>query len=613
MPVQPAFLTLNRHKTYYFRIVVPKPLRTAFSLQREIRRSLKTDSARLALKRARQYAARFEAAFDRVLAVAGKDDYLPTDEDFALYLREIELAEHGGWACDQPQPAEKFSSALSDDEWHIVDTQQRWSAVAEVLTGNAKRDIPESQRRLAEQLFEAGKGIPSVRFRKLLPKLLDDQILLHNRLGAAEALPPRAPLAPVAPGPTLFELWEQHREMEQRLNKKKSVSAQKDEHGHACRLNILSGNKPFGLLTLDEINQIYSTIKQIKTVRGMKIPSPTSPIDSILAKPGEERLSGATVEKIMIRLGVLHNFAYRKGLTEIDPLKPEKPAISKKIARTIEEQLAELHPFSKSELNLIFSGYIYSDCQMGAIELVFPYQFWLPLLGIFTGSRLNEICQLDVEDIAQETETGIWFASITDDDEDKPLPKALKNQSSRRFVPLHEELINAGFLDFLNKARDEGREKLFSDGLTYNPTKGWGGNATTFFTRMPSKSTPQGGYFFNLGIRKRLKNGRPDNKKFHSFRHTFIDLLRNTGAEARYLLETFTGHAKKGRSQTDDYGLGIYLKNKHAALHTVKFPAILSGIKYSDFESRLGMTLRMSVERHRQKHGLNQREVIATQ
>lgn len=96
MPTQPAFLTQNRHGTYYFRIVIPKPLRAAFGLQREIRRTLKTDSARLALRRARQYAARFEAAFDKVLAVAEQDDYEPTDEDYELYLSEIEKAEAPG-------------------------------------------------------------------------------------------------------------------------------------------------------------------------------------------------------------------------------------------------------------------------------------------------------------------------------------------------------------------------------------------------------------------------------------------------------------------------------------------------------------------------------------
>jgi hypothetical protein len=98
-----------------------------------------------------------------------------------------------------------------------------------------------------------------------------------------------------------------------------------------------------------------------------------------------------------------------------------------------------------------------------------------------------------------------------------------------QFTTLSSELA---LISFVEQARAESREKLFSDGLTYNASKGRDGNATTFFTRMPSLSTPQGGYFFNLGIRKRLENGRPDNKKFHSFRHTFIELLRNTRDDA---------------------------------------------------------------------------------
>jgi len=57
MPTNPSYLTVDRHGTDYFRLVVPKPLRSAFGSQREIRRSLKTDSQRLALCRARQYAA----------------------------------------------------------------------------------------------------------------------------------------------------------------------------------------------------------------------------------------------------------------------------------------------------------------------------------------------------------------------------------------------------------------------------------------------------------------------------------------------------------------------------------------------------------------------------
>lgn len=614
MPTQPAFLTLNRHGTYYFRVVIPKPLRSAFGLQREIRRSLKTDSLRLALRRARQYAARFDAAFDRVLAVVDQDDYEPTDEDYELFNQQLNQASQAElWGSHSNNPVETapaHRSIFTDEEWREAEEQQRRGDIAKALTGHAKRPIPENQQELAERLYTSGLNLPRPQFLKMLPKLIEG-LVLQQFSGLTQTISAQASATaqaePQPDGPTLFELWELQRETEKRLNKKKSVSAHNDEHGHACRLSILSGNKPFSSLTLEEIDQLYLRASQVKTLRGAKIPAPDSPIDSILAKPGEERLSGATVEKMIVRLGVLHKFAYKKGYTTVDPTRTDKPFTPKKASRAT-RTIDEADSFSSSDLKAIFSGYIYAGTDTGAIDLVFPYHFWLPLFGLFTGGRLNEICQLDLEDITQEAETGIWYIRITDDPEDKPRSKSLKNQSSHRLLPIHDELIRAGFLYFVEQARNEGREKLFSDGLTYNASKGWGGNATTFFTRMPSASTKQGGYFFNQGIRKRLASGRPDNKKFHSFRHTFIDLLTNTGGDAESLLVTFSGHAKKGKTGADGYGVGVYIKKKHKALHSVEFPADLSRITYADFTDRLGDKLVTSIAAHRRKHGLNQVE-----
>ncbi|RJG12598.1 site-specific integrase [Pseudomonas cavernicola] len=603
MPAQPAFLTLNRHGTYYFRVVIPKPLRSAFGLQREIRRSLKTDSLRLALRRARQYAARFETAFDKVLGVVDQNDYEPTDEDYELFMEEIEQAGRGeplgAWSSSPAEPEQKASSALTDEEWQKIDQQQRWSAIAEVLTGNAKRSIPEDRKALADQLFKAGNGIPVPRLRKLLPSLLDE--LVRQRLGspgATVAAPAQgtAPSASQPPGPTLYELWLLLRESDKRLNRKKSPSAHTDEQGHARRLTILSGNRPFGSLSLDDINQLYLLTQQVKALPGKNIPPPDSPIESVLASPRDDLISGPTIQKMIIRLRVLHKFAYAKGYTHIDPAKTEAPSVSSETGRIAPKD----RPFSKEELHAIFSGYLYTGTDSGSANLVFPYQFWLPLLGLFTGGRLNELCQLETTDIAQEADTEIWFAQLVEEGS-----KSLKNNHSSRFIPIHNELIKIGFLDFVAQAQREGRKNLFSDGLTYQKIKGWGGIATTFFTRMPSPSTKYGGYFHSIGIRKRLPDGKPDGKKFHAFRHTFIDLLRNTSDEALPLITVLTGHAAKNKNQSDDYGSGFWLSTLHRALHTVKFPIDLSGITYADFEARLGHILKPCIQEHRDRHGLN--------
>jgi hypothetical protein len=71
--------------------------------------------------------------------------------------------------------------------------------------------------------------------------------------------------------------------------------------------------------------------------------------------------------------------------------------------------------------------------------------FWLPLLGLFHGNRLEEFAQLRREDVRQEA--GVPYIRISDED-----GRQLKNEQSRRDVPLHPELIRLGFLDYVAEA-----------------------------------------------------------------------------------------------------------------------------------------------------------------
>jgi len=615
MPAQPAYITQNRHGTYYFRIVVPRPLRSALGLQREIRRSLKTDSQRLALRRARQYAARYEAAFDKVLTVLEQDHCELTDEEVERYAEEIKQSvkaeAYGLWSSPPAEPERLVESSLTDAEWQALDEQQRLSIIATALTGSSKRNIPEPQQALAKQLYIAGRSLPTPKFRQLLPKLIDELTLqqLQSTSEAREVVAPAlaVPSTPQQACPTLYELWGQHWEKLSKLArgaKQKAERTKEDEHGHACRLNILSGNKPINLLTLDDFNRIYLQLFDICTSRGKKLPSPDSPPDSILAREGQTRISSRTVEKLSVRLNVLHTFAHDKGLTLISPRITERPLIDHNPPGT----KPEVKAFTSSDLAAIFSGYLYTGTDIGESKKLFPYQFWLPLLGLYTGGRLNELCQIDTKDISQDRDSGIWTIDIMDDPDDKPHSKSLKNTPSRRIMPVHSELVRMGFLEFVDHARSEGRLKLFSDGLTYNPKKGWGGIASTFYCRFPSPSTPSGGYFFNQGIRTRDADGKTDSKNFHSFRHTFTDLARAAGPEAYMIAPDLTGHSRGKEGQFAKYGNGFALERKKAVLESLPLPVCLSTISYADFESRLGHKLVEDITSHRAKFGLNQSE-----
>jgi hypothetical protein len=62
----PDFMCKNRHGIYYARFVIPKSLRQHFDDRKEIRRSLGTDSRKLAIKKARAFRVLFENIIDRL-------------------------------------------------------------------------------------------------------------------------------------------------------------------------------------------------------------------------------------------------------------------------------------------------------------------------------------------------------------------------------------------------------------------------------------------------------------------------------------------------------------------------------------------------------------------
>lgn len=63
-----AYMCKNRHGTFYARFIIPKHLQSHFENKKEIRRSLQTDSRKLATKRARVYRVQFESIVDQLMS-----------------------------------------------------------------------------------------------------------------------------------------------------------------------------------------------------------------------------------------------------------------------------------------------------------------------------------------------------------------------------------------------------------------------------------------------------------------------------------------------------------------------------------------------------------------
>ena len=127
--------------------------------------------------------------------------------------------------------------------------------------------------------------------------------------------------------------------------------------------------------------------------------------------------------------------------------------------------------------------------------------------------------------------------------EEDRLDKRLKNLSSRRIVPIHQTLLELGFVDFLNLIKKKPlttdgkkRKRLFEE-LPYKE-----GLYSRNISRFLNTS-----YLNRIGV-KTKKNG------FHSLRHTVVDHLKQKGVEPHYINELM-GHSQ-GNIDLDRYGKG---------------------------------------------------------
>lgn len=150
-------------------------------------------------------------------------------------------------------------------------------------------------------------------------------------------------------------------------------------------------------------------------------------------------------------------------------------------------------------------------------------KFWLPLIAVFSGARQEEICQLHVEDIRQAE--GVWVFDINQ----KP-PRKLKNKSAVRLVPVHDELLRLGLLDYIEERKRAGDSRLFPNLQPGGADGRLGHGYTKWFTR----------------YRRDVKVYEPG-RDFHSFRHSASTFLHQGGASDS-LVDRLTGHTTPGET-----------------------------------------------------------------
>lgn len=187
-------------------------------------------------------------------------------------------------------------------------------------------------------------------------------------------------------------------------------------------------------------------------------------------------------------------------------------------------------PFSTQQLQILFSSPVYTGCKSKGRRtekggnIIKDSLYWLPILSLFSGARMQELCQLRFEDIIEIDKIPCF--KISDEEYDQ----STKSSSSIRTIPIHKQVIELGFLDYVKK-QQSGR--LFP---CIEMSKS-GNYSNTFSKRF--------GRYMDSCFTNKGKTS------FHSFRHTIADAFRDAGVQEE-IANLVTGH--KNKSVYSNYG-----------------------------------------------------------
>lgn len=221
--------------------------------------------------------------------------------------------------------------------------------------------------------------------------------------------------------------------------------------------------------------------------------------------------------------------------------------------------------FKDTELIKVFTcKWMKEHCENGR-EV---HKFWLPVIGLFTGMRVNEICQLNPAVDIREDENGIWYFSVNDEgDAGEGIEKSVKTAAGVRVVPIHSKLIELGLLDYVGALKSAGHKQLFPQWKAKGGKAG--DNAGRYFRR----------FLDEIGLRDETKG-----KKLvgmHAFRKTVVtrsykggfirDMLPIIGHESDVLDETGKALPDVTMDYLDDEVLQIPLAAKSETIKKLTY------------------------------------------
>jgi integrase len=297
------------------------------------------------------------------------------------------------------------------------------------------------------------------------------------------------------------------------INAKQHEWTEKSKMEFGCVLKLLQdilGDVEVKSITRAMVLELRSTLMKLPTNMYKKHPGKT--IQEILSTEHTELLSIKSVNKHVSRLGAILRYCVDEGLITSNPASGLKISENKRVDE-------ERSVYDKADIAKLIRAL--------PIDTSTPERYWIPLIGLYSGMRQGEICQLYVDDIQQYDD--IWCFNVNDSGD-----KRVKNLASKRIVPVHPVLLNKGFIDYVEGMRTLELPRLWMN-LTWMDIHGYSNSFGKWYQR------------FN-----RRHVTKDPLKVFHSMRHTVADTLKQAGV-LEIVISEVVGHTHQSMT-TGRYG-----------------------------------------------------------
>jgi integrase len=282
----------------------------------------------------------------------------------------------------------------------------------------------------------------------------------------------------------------------------------------------------------DHVVPFMEVLKRLPTTHGKSAKDKDLSLDEIIARANAldaPRLSQKTRNRHKAALGSLFDWLIHRAHERGEPNPAHGVRTGSRGGK--KSKGAGRKVWEGDKLRALFSGPAHTGSHdffrsRPGPHLIKDAYYWLPLLGLYHGARLEELAQLHAADVRKVE--GIWCLDINDAD-----AKKLKNEQSRRLVPVHPKLLMLGFLEHARAGAAKEGGRVFPDLKSGGADDKTGYDFTRKF----------GHYRKGIGVYERWLD-------FHSLRHTFISKLADKSV-SDITIATIAGH--EGVTQTAQY------------------------------------------------------------